>query len=156
SGTPSTSRRSVARPDPTRRSSCSIGPGPRCTSSPSRPSTNWSSDMSAPFVFSRRRFLQQAGGLSALTLAASMDKLGLSSAAAQAAGYRALVCVFMFGGNDSNNMVIPSTNYAQYLAARPVSSGINIPQASLLPITPANAGGAVYGLHPAMPELQNL
>ena len=38
----------------------------------------------------------------------------------------------------------------------PVSTGINIPQASLLPITPANAGGAVYGLHPAMPELQNL
>src|SRR5689334_15642713 len=112
--------------------------------------------MSAPFVFSRRRFLQQAGGVSALTLAASMDKLGLSSAAAQASGYKALVCVFMFGGNDSSNMVIPSTNYAQYLAGRPVSTGINIPQASLLPITPANAGGAVYGLHPAMPELQNL
>ena len=37
-----------------------------------------------------------------------------------------------------------------------MTCGINIPQASLLQITPANAGGAVYGLHPAMPELQNL
>ena len=85
-----------------------------------------------------------------------MDKLGLASAAAAAPGYKALVCVFLFGGNDASNMVMPSTNYAQYLTARPVSTGINIPQASLLPITPVNAGGAVYGLHPAMPELQNL
>ena len=112
--------------------------------------------MSGPFVFSRRRFLQTTGGISALSLAGSMDKLGLSSAAAQSGGYKALVCMFLFGGNDSNNMVMPFTNYAQYLAARPVSSGINLPQASLLQITPANAGGAVYGLHPAMPELQNL
>ena len=112
--------------------------------------------MSGPFIFSRRRFLQNAGGISALTLAASIDKLGLSSAAASVSDYKALVCVFLFGGNDSSNMVIPVTNYAQYLTARPVSSGINIPQGSLLNITPANAGGAVYGLHPAMPELQNL
>lgn len=112
--------------------------------------------MSGPFIYSRRRFLQQAGGFSALALAASMDKLGLSSAAAQAPGYKALVCVFLFGGNDASNMVIPITNYAQYQASRDVPTGINIPQASLLPITPANAGGAVYGLHPAMPELQNL
>ncbi len=112
--------------------------------------------MSGPFVFSRRRFLQQTGGLSALTLAASMDKLGLASAAAAAPGYKALVCVFMFGGNDASNMVMPITNYGQYLTARPVSTGINIPQASLLPISPANATPAVYGLHPAMPELQNL
>ena len=56
--------------------------------------------MSGPFIFSRRRFLQTAGGFSALSLAASMDKLGLASAAAQGGGYKALVCVFLFGGND--------------------------------------------------------
>jgi uncharacterized protein (DUF1501 family) len=112
--------------------------------------------MSGPFVFSRRRFLRSAGGFSALSLAASMDKLGLASAAAQAPGYKALVCVFLFGGNDASNMVIPYTNYGQYLAARGVATGINVPQASLLQITPANTGGAVYGLHPGMPELQNL
>jgi uncharacterized protein (DUF1501 family) len=112
--------------------------------------------MSGPFVFSRRRFLQTAGGFSALSLAASMDKLGLASAAAQAPGYKALVCVFLFGGNDASNMVIPNSNYAQYLAARDVPTGINIPQASLLTISPTNTGGATYGLHPAMPELQAL
>jgi uncharacterized protein (DUF1501 family) len=112
--------------------------------------------MSGPFIFSRRRFLQYTGGFSALSLAASMDKLGLASASAQPGGYKALVCVFLFGGNDSCNMVVPITNYAQYNLARPPSTGINIPQASLLPITPANAGGAVYGLHPGMPEIQNL
>ena len=112
--------------------------------------------MSGPFVFSRRRFLQTAGGFSALSLAASMDKLGLASAAAQAPGYKALVCVFLFGGNDASNMVIPNSNYAQYLASRDIPTGINIPQASLLTINPTNTGGATYGLHPAMPELQAL
>ncbi len=112
--------------------------------------------MSGPFVFSRRKFLQTAGGFSALSLAASMDKLGLASAAAQATGYKALVCVFLFGGNDSSNMVIPNSNYAQYLASRDVPTGINIPQASLLTISPTNTGGQTFGLHPAMPELQAL
>jgi uncharacterized protein (DUF1501 family) len=112
--------------------------------------------MSGSFIFSRRRFLQSAGGFSALSLATSMDKMGLSSAAAQVGEYKALVCVFMFGGNDASNMIIPFTDYAQYVASRDVPTGINIPQASLLQITPANAGGAVYGLHPAMPEMQAL
>ena len=39
--------------------------------------------MSGPYIFSRRRFLQYTGGFSALSLAASMDKLGLASASAQ-------------------------------------------------------------------------
>ena len=86
-----------------------------------------------------------------------MDKLGLASAAAQAPGYKALVCVFLFGRQrleqhgDPDHATTRST-----CGATALSTGINIPQASLLPITPANAGGAVYGLHPAMPELQNL
>ncbi len=112
--------------------------------------------MSGPFVFSRRKFLQTAGGFSALSLAASMDKLGLASAAAQAPGYKALVCVFLFGGNDASNMVIPISNYAQYLAARDIPTGINIPQASLLTISPTNTGGQTFGLHSTMPELQAL
>ena len=127
--------------------------------------------MSGPFIFSRRRFLQTAGGFSALSLAASMDKLGLASAAASVNDYKALVCLFMFGGNDSSNMLMPSTNYAQYLAARPLSCGINIPNVGsppntiaaagntmgpMLAINPANVPGAVFGLHPAMPEIRNL
>ncbi len=115
--------------------------------------------MSGPFIFSRRRFLQQAGGFSAVSLAASMDKLGLASAAAQAGGYKALVCVFLFGGNDANHMVLPFTDYAQYNASRAPATGINIPQlgaGSMLQITPLNTFGKVYGLHPSLPEVRLL
>ena len=33
------------------------------------------------------------------------------------ADYKALVCVFLFGGNDCNNMIVPDTDYAQYAAS---------------------------------------
>ncbi len=111
--------------------------------------------MSAPTIYTRRRFLREAGALSALSLASTLDSFGISAASAQGApGYKALVCVFLFGGADSNNLVIPYTNYAAYNAVRDPSTGINIAQASLVQITPANAGGAIYGLHPDMADLQ--
>ena len=47
--------------------------------------------MSGPTIFSRRKFLQQTGALSALSLAGSLDMLGMSSAAAQPGPYKALV-----------------------------------------------------------------
>ncbi len=115
--------------------------------------------MSGSFIYTRRRFLQHAGAFSALSLASSMDKLGLAGAAAQAPGYKALVCVFLFGGNDANNMVLPFTDYLQYNTARPPSTGLNIPQlgaGAMLQINPLNTGGKIYGLHPAMPELRLL
>jgi uncharacterized protein (DUF1501 family) len=118
--------------------------------------------MSAPFVFTRRTFLRQAAAFSGLSLAASLDKLGLASAHAQAGSYKAIVCVFMFGGNDSNHMVIPYTNYGAYAAVRDASSPIQVPQAALLQISPANLPGQVYGLHPNLtatgsnPSLQSL
>jgi uncharacterized protein (DUF1501 family) len=107
----------------------------------------------------RRAFIRNAGALSAFGLASRLDLLNL---VAEARGqttndYKALVCVFMFGGNDGNNTLIPidSTGYAQYAAVRPASSGINLAQASLLPIQPVNLG-TPFGLHPALTELQTL
>ena len=53
--------------------------------------------------------------------AASFSRFGLVNALAQnATDYKALVCVFLFGGNDSNNMVIPydTTGYNGYKSAR--------------------------------------
>jgi len=114
----------------------------------------------------RRAFLRQVAALGSLGLAARLDALqaiasaaaatGTSSAPA-ANGYKALVCVFMFGGNDGNNTVVPldTAGYAAYAAARPANSGIQLTQAQLLPIQPANAG-TPYGLHPALTELQGL
>ena len=83
---------------------------------------------------SRRAFLRQAAALSSAGLASRFDLLGAISAAnAQSASdYKALVCVFMFGGNDGNNTVIPvdSAGYAKYATARPASSGIQLAQGS--------------------------
>jgi uncharacterized protein (DUF1501 family) len=121
--------------------------------------------MSGPFVFSRRRFLQQSGAFGAFALAQPMDKLGLSAASAQSPGYRALVCVYLFGGNDADNMVMPFTNYAQYAAARnATNSPYYVPQTgtspngvpAMLQISPQNTPGVVYGLHPSMTGLQGL
>lgn len=110
---------------------------------------------------SRRSFLRNAMALSAMGLASRLDLVNLiASAKAQTAtpaGYKALVCVFMFGGNDGNNTIIPldSAGYASYAKVRTAASGIQLAQSSLLPIQPVNVG-TPYGLHPSLPELQTL
>ena len=68
------------------------------------------------------------------------------------AGYKALVCVFLFGGNDSHNIVVPITysEYNAYSAARggpAENNGLALPKASLLPLSGNN-----FGLHPALPN----
>jgi uncharacterized protein (DUF1501 family) len=107
----------------------------------------------------RRAFLRNVGAMSAFGLASRLDLVNIiAEAGAQSApDYKALVCVFMFGGNDGNNTLIPidTAGYGQYAAARPPSSAINLAQASLLPIQPVNLG-MPFGLHPALPELQTL
>ncbi|MFQ5547080.1 MAG: DUF1501 domain-containing protein [Woeseia sp.] len=69
--------------------------------------------------------------------------------------YKALVCVFLFGGNDSFNMLVPrsAAEYNVYAASR---QNMAILQADLLPINPLTPDGALYGLHPMMPEVQTL
>ena len=69
--------------------------------------------------------------------------------------YRALVCVFLFGGNDSFNMLVPRSDaeYAVYAASR---QNLAIPQGDLLPINPVTGDGAQYGLHPSMTALQDV
>jgi uncharacterized protein (DUF1501 family) len=108
---------------------------------------------------SRRAFLRNLAALSSMGLASQLDLLNVvaNANAQQATDYKALVCVFMFGGNDGNNTVIPidSAGYGQYAAARPTASGINLSQASLLPIQPVNTG-TPFGLHPALADLQTL
>ncbi|MBZ5661972.1 MAG: DUF1501 domain-containing protein [Acidobacteriia bacterium] len=85
------------------------------------------------------------------SLLGGLSKFGLVSALAQGAtDYKALVCIFMFGGNDSNNMLVPTdSRYTQYLQARSV---LALPQAELLPLQ--INGQSIYGLHPNIPEMQ--
>ena len=65
--------------------------------------------------------------------------------------YKALVCVFLDGGNDGNNSVIPNytEGYNQYAAAR-AAQNLAIPRANLLSITPPSMGGQVWGLNPVL------
>ncbi len=103
----------------------------------------------------RREFIRQAACAAVGTVALSAairDLRFMNAAVAQSniTDYKALVCIFLQGGNDSNNLVIPSspTEYANYAAIRtPV---LAIPQSALLGIT------ADYGLHPSCLELQTL
>ena len=107
----------------------------------------------------RRSFLKAAGAVSAYGLASRLNVLSaIADAHAQAAAdYKALVCVFLYGGNDGNNTVIPidTAGYAQYAAVRTTASGINLARDALLPITPVNVG-TPFGLHPSLGALQTL
>ena len=101
----------------------------------------------------RRKFLTSTTALTASAAAASMLRWGVESAEAQAmGGYKALVCVFLFGGNDSNNMIVPVTDYPQYAATRTAASNVAIPQAQLLTFSAASAGKQ-YGFHPSLAPL---
>jgi len=103
---------------------------------------------------SRREFIRCCSYLT-MAGAASFTKLGLINALAQStADYKALVCVFLFGGNDGNNMIVPADTaaYNSYAAAR---GALTLPQSSLLPISPAT-GSAHYGFHAQLPDFQSL
>ena len=86
---------------------------------------------------SRRDFVKQSCCSAAAGMAAaSFGRLGLMNAMAQSStDYKALVCIFMFGGNDANNLIVPndSAGYANYASIR---AGLALPQSQLLSVTP--------------------
>jgi uncharacterized protein (DUF1501 family) len=113
---------------------------------------------------SRRQFLRDtACGLTAAAMVNSLDRLSIVNAMANqqpevASDYKALVCVFLSGGSDCNNMVVPYTGYSDingYDATR-TASGLAVPKTALVQVTPPNQGGNVFGLHPNLsPEVAN-
>jgi uncharacterized protein (DUF1501 family) len=118
--------------------------------------------MNAPYIITRRRLLKAIAGAGAVSATGTINGLGLSAALAQSApvnDYKALVCVFLFGGNDSNNMIVPleTAEYNLYSASRGGSTngGIAIPAAELLGIKPKTLNKN-YGLHPSMGPLKTL
>lgn len=115
--------------------------------------------------YNRRRFIEcTCKSIGLLGAASALRRFGLINAYAQSASdYKALVCVFLFGGNDGNNLAIPmdSAGYAAYAAARTGSTtNLGIPQNQVLGVTLANPqsayGSNLFGFHPVMPELQGL
>lgn len=109
----------------------------------------------------RRDFLRisACGAVGMTAISESLERLGLISNAAMAApsDYRALVCIFLFGGNDANNMIIPvyGSGYTAYAAARGGSLAIAQGALAATTITP-NSLGLAYALHPAMTGLKAL
>jgi len=76
------------------------------------------------------------------------------TAAAIASDYKALVCVFLQGGNDANNLIVPTgAGYAGYAAAR---SNLALPSGSLLSLATKTSDGRTFGLHPSMAEFATL
>ncbi|RQO56508.1 Tat pathway signal protein [Variovorax sp. KBW07] len=115
-----------------------------------------------PAQQSRRAFLRRTGQLAmagtALPLALNLAAMG--EAAAQGApgdDYKALVCVFLFGGNDYANTVVnyDGASFAKYTAAR---SGIALPMTELVELQPTLplANGRQYALTKKMPGLSTL
>jgi uncharacterized protein (DUF1501 family) len=104
-------------------------------------------------IRTRRDFMKAAIG-SAGALGA-LGKFGeMNALASPTAPYQALVCIFLAGGNDGNNLVVPiktaQQSYSLYAQGR---QSLALPQSALLPI---QNGADSYGLHPNMPEVQAL
>ena len=122
--------------------------------------------------FTRREFLWK-GACAALTatgIASTISDLRLVNAAvansitptAVANDYKALVCIFLFGGNDGNNLLVPTdaAPYAQYSAARGALTlalpNPSDPNALIQLKDPATSSDIPYGLHPRCTQLANL
>src|SRR5713101_9436829 len=97
-----------------------------------------------------------------LSTLAGLGRFGMMSALAAGptcTDYRALVCIFLFGGNDSNNLIVPTdSRYSLYQAARgnPTMGGLTLAQSTLAQLNSASTTGPQYGMHPAATELATL
>jgi uncharacterized protein (DUF1501 family) len=107
-------------------------------------------------IRSRREFMKSSlKSISALGVAGAMAKFGeINAFASVGSNYQALVCVFLGGGNDGHNTIIPlktgRQDYSTYKKGREI---LALPENTLLPI---GHGADSYGLHPSLTEIQGL
>src|ERR1700723_251612 len=116
------------------------------------------------FERSRRQFLRTASMASMAGLSVSPFLLELNSMAAMAqssgaSDYKALVCIFLQGGNDGHGTVIATdpSSFSAFTQARSGAPGLAYPLNELLPIilkTPQS--GRTFALNPALTGVQNL
>lgn len=99
----------------------------------------------------RRSFIRYASLAAAGHIAGLKPFGAMNALAAPASDYKALVCIFLYGGNDANNMVVPfdTTGYANYANIR---ADLALAQNTLLPLTPLPN----FALHPSLPDVQSL
>src|SRR6478609_5009920 len=106
-------------------------------------------------IRSRRDFIKDTlRSVTAFGALGGLAKFGEMNSFAAGSGYQALVCIFLAGGNDGHNTVVPITtaqqNYNLYQQGR---GPLAIAQNALLQIP---NGADTYGLHPNLPEIQAL
>ncbi|WP_309700254.1 MULTISPECIES: DUF1501 domain-containing protein [unclassified Sphingomonas] len=111
---------------------------------------------------SRRAFLKRSALLglagTATPFVTSLAAIG-EAAAATASDYKALVCVFLYGGNDYANTLVPydETSFAAYRAARAnIAYQRDALAGSVLNPAVALPGGRAYALSPSIPEMSQL
>jgi uncharacterized protein (DUF1501 family) len=116
------------------------------------------------FEHSRRQFLRTASLASMAGISASPFLLELNSLAAMAQStsptdYKALVCVFLQGGNDGHGTVIATDteSFSAFTQARSGAPGLAYPLSELLPITLRTPqSGRTFALNPSLNGVQNL
>lgn len=112
----------------------------------------------------RRKFIGTAScaAIGTTTFLNSMFNLGMinslaamSPAPKPKSNYKAMVCLLLAGGNDSFNMLVPRNGsfYSEYATTR---SNLALAQNTLLPLNFTDTNGKQFGVHPSMPEVQNL
>lgn len=105
--------------------------------------------------FTRREFLKSCGrGMSAATMMTALSYAARENAyAAQAGDYKAMVCLFLEGGNDGGNTVVrmDQPGYNTYATNR---GALALPRESLLPITVPDEGN--FGMHPSLTGIRSL
>jgi uncharacterized protein (DUF1501 family) len=113
-----------------------------------------------PRKISRREFIKQANcaAVGSISLFSSLLTLRLTAGAVSGGpiiGNKALVCLFLSGGNDSYNMLVPRQQaaYDEYAAVR---TTLALPQIDLLPITSTGQNYSEFGIHPNLPFLKTL
>jgi len=106
----------------------------------------------------RRDFLRlSCCSAASLSTLAGLGRFGMMSALAAGptcVDYKALVCIFLFGGNDANNVVVPvDSRFAQYQSARGGTGpgGLALTMSQLAPL-----GSVPYGMHINLTEMANL
>ncbi len=126
-------------------------------------------------MYTRRNFLSSLPGLGLGTLGVTntllnlkMINTGLAADVPDSSDYRAIVCVFQGGGNDSFNTLIPTSpsEYSNYQALRsnvalPLTGTLPIPGTAsliqpILPLNVNNTPGRTFGINSAMPNLQRI
>lgn len=101
----------------------------------------------------RRTLLKIAGALAAALPFAPLQ--ALAAGTDPGSDYRALVCLFLYGGNDANNLLVPTDSARHALYARP-RPNLALPRESLVALTSAAGGASGFGVHPAFAPLAPL